>query len=147
MALEPDDLTSTTWAARIPEGTAQVGAAFGFGLGLGLGFGLGLAARVVVAGLGLGAGVVVVLDVVVVGGAVVDDDVADDDVAGERVGDTVSAPPEQPASTVTAASTTVVDHGADQRRGGRPDGISRVIGRSAGSRGGTTGRPSATPGS
>jgi len=104
VALEPDDRTVTTWAARTPEGTEQPGAAWGFGLGLGLGLVLGgvdfRVDRVVVDGFGLGA-VVVVVEVVVVGVVV--------ETVARGVGAVASGWLEQAASAATADRQTAAD--------------------------------------
>jgi hypothetical protein len=119
----------------MPEGTAHRGADAGFGLGFGValaeGLGVGRAVRVGVVVVAVADGVRVVVVVVGVGDVAVLDELV---VVGSA--STASGPPEQAASRGTQAS-----HAAYRRAV-----VVVLIGRSAGSRGWPSARPSAAPG-
>ena len=136
VALDPDEVTSTTWAARTPDGTLQVAACgAGDGFGDGRGDGLGVALRVVVLGFGFDV-VVVVVGVVVEPVALPEDAVVEVD--GAVVGPADSASP--PPHAATSETTSGRDSSAVARA------VLRLIGRSAGSRGCSRARPTAGPG-
>ena len=159
MALEPEDLTSTTCAAPTPDGTAQAAARLGFGLGFGLGLGagfeVGLAVAVGVLGFRVRVAVVVRREVRVAVVVVVVVVVADAGVEGVGVvlvDDRAGAALEQAPSETRAMSSEA--RYAESARGAAYLRVAlaclallaELTGRSAGSRGWTRGRPSAGPG-
>ena len=137
VADDPDEVTRTTWAAVVPDGTAQVEMA-GRGGGVGAaGAGVAVVVGLCVALVGDGLGEALV-EVVAGGGAVVEEE-AEAEADGGRVAAATSLPPEQAARRSRVSAAGADRPGRGHRRS--PRRVAALIARSAGSPGGSTTRP------